>query len=177
MAELTVAMTYGTALYGAAKDVNKVEEIAEELQVLETAFKDEPEIFTFLATPSIPASEKKKVIHSAFDGQMCEEMLNFLFVLIDKGRVPAFTQIARAFRELQNQDEGFSYGRMVSARPLTEEQVSRFEKEVGDLLKARVKLEVEINPALIGGVSIFIDGKVIDASVRSRLQSIADSLM
>ncbi len=177
MAELAVAMTYGEALFGAAKDLNKVDEMSGNLKDLAGIFESEPDFYTFLSSPSIPAKEKKQVVRDVFGGKLCDEFNNFLCVLIDKGRIGAYAQIVKVYEELLSREEGYSYGRIVSVQPLTPEQLERFESETAKLLNEKVHLENEIDPSLIGGVVIYVEGKIIDASVKNRLQTLAGSLM
>ena len=86
MAELTVDLTYGSALYGAAEDVGKRDEIAKNADWVLEVFRDNPDLQNFINYPAISAREKKETIEKIFDGNVCEEFLNFLYVLIDKGR-------------------------------------------------------------------------------------------
>jgi F0F1-type ATP synthase delta subunit len=60
--------------------------------------------------------------------------------------------------------------------PLTAAQVAKFEEETGKLLSKNVELVNETDHALIGGVSIFIDGKHIDASIRRRLDDLREQI-
>jgi len=176
MAELTVAMTYGQALYEAAEDMNKTAEILEDANGMLEVFKQEPDFLSFLSSPCIAVREKKQVIDTALGSDVCEELKNLIYILIDKGRMPHFPQIIKVYKELINREKGFSYGKIVSVKPLSEKQLKGFEEETGKLLKKNVRLENEIDTRLIGGVMVFIEGKIIDASVRNRLQVLADSL-
>lgn len=177
MAELAVAMTYGEALFGAAKDLDKVDEISGNLKDLAAIFESEPDFYTFLSSPSIPAKDKKQVIKEVFTGKLCDEFNNFLCILIDKGRIGAYAQIVKVYDEILSREEGYSYGRIVSVQPLNPAQLEKFESETAKLLNTKVHLKNETDPSLIGGVVIYVEGKIIDASVRNRLQTLAGSLM
>ena len=99
MAELTVEITYGKALFEAAEDVNKVDQILEELKAIGGIFKQEPDFYEFFITPVLSGPEKKKVIEKIFAGRISDEMYNFLLVLIDKRRTVSYSRIAREYRE------------------------------------------------------------------------------
>lgn len=177
MAELTVAKTYGEALFGAAKDLNKIEEILRDAQDMKVILEKEPDFFSFLTSPGVSAHEKKQILNNIFGDKASEELLNLMCILIDKGRILNFPKIVNAYVDLYNKQEGFSYGKIVSVKPLTPPHLEKFEAETGKLLNIKVKLENEIDTSLIGGVVIYVEGKIIDASVKNRLQSLADSLM
>lgn len=176
MAELIVDLTYGNALFQAAKEVDKVALIKDEAEGILDLIEKEPDFLAFLYTPAIAAYEKKTVISRIFEGNISSELLNFLFILIDKGRTRHLAKIIGTYKDLLNKEEGFSYGRILSVEPLGDERLHRFEEEAGKLLKANVKLENIIAPDLIGGVKIYVEGKVIDASIKSRLKELRGSM-
>ena len=176
MAELTVAMTYGNALFQAAKELDKKKLIKDELEEMIKLLKSEEEFLSFLNTPCVSAKEKKTVVNSIFNGKICDELLNFMFILIDKGRTRHLFKIAEIYDELLNQDEGFAYGKIYSAYPLPADKLAQFEAEAGKLIKENVRLENEIDKTLLGGVKILIDGKIIDASVKSRVEALAEAI-
>lgn len=176
MAELTVDMIYGKALYEAATDMNKTDLILEEAQSLVEIFKNEPEFLEFISTPVISVAKKKKAISSVFIGKISNELINLLFVLIDKGRTRHFGAIIRRYKLLIDENHGFSTGTIFSVKPLSKEQIVSFEDKTGKLIQKKVKLENKTDSTLLGGVRIFIEGKVIDATIRKRLIDLNESL-
>lgn len=172
MAELTVDLTYGNALYMAAKELGKVVPILEESAELLALLENEPDLLAFLNTPAISAREKKAVILKIFDGKLCDELLNLLCILIDKGRTRHFARIIGTYKDLLHKEAGFSYGEILSVKPLSAERLVKFEEEVGKLLGSKVKLENKVDVGLIGGIKVYVDGKVIDASVKGRLKDL-----
>lgn len=172
MAELTIDLTYANALFQAAKELDKIELIAEESHELAAVFDREPGLCAFINTPTIGAVEKKQALNNIFQGRICDELLNLLYILVDKGRTKHFKKIVAAYTELMNKEEGYAYGKIISVKPLRPEQLEKFEEETGRLMRQKVKLENETDPSIIGGVKIFVDGKVIDASIRSRLKNL-----
>ena len=61
---------------------------------------------------------------------------------------------------------------IISVMPLSDDQMKKFEKDASDLLQKNVRLRNEIDTSLIGGVKLLVDGKLIDASLRSRLDDL-----
>ncbi|MCR5482215.1 MAG: ATP synthase F1 subunit delta [Clostridia bacterium] len=177
MAELAVAMTYGEALFQAASELGKRDLILEEANQVVEILKAEPELQAFINTPVVAPAEKKKVLANIFKDEICEELQNYLFVLVDKGRARYFADTIKVYKELLNAEEGVSYGKIVSVKPLAQERLERFEEETGKLIKTKVKLENETDPRLIGGVKIFIEGKIIDASIRTKLDNLAETIL
>ena len=176
MAELAVDLTYGTALMEAAQDVGKQQEILEEGQQIVEILRNEPDLKAFIDYPAISADEKKKALQEIFEGRICQELMNFLFVLIDKRRAGRFERIIKVYRDLLEKEEGVSYGVVYSVEKLSEERIAQLEEQTSRLLKINVKLENEIDPKLIAGVKIMVEGKLIDASYRKKFDEMAAQL-
>ena len=177
MAELTVDRVYGEALYQVAAENDKTDVILEEGLAICDIMKDEPDLERLLVNPTIAASIKKDILTNVFDGKVSDEILNLLCILVDRGRARHYEKIMKAYRLLYEKEEGYSYGTIYSAVPLKEEQLKKFEEQTGNLIKENVKLENEIDASIIGGIKILIDGKVIDATLRKRLDDLGSSIL
>ena len=177
MAELTIDGTYGYALYLAAKEVDKIQLIREQTKEVQSLLEGEPNFVEFINTPVIPAKEKKAVIEKVFRDKICDELLNLLFVLVDKRRTRHISKIFSSFESKINEVEGYAVGKILSVVPLTSDQIKKFEEETAKLLQERIKLENVVDTRLLGGIKIFINGKVIDASLRSRLNSLTSTII
>ena len=177
MAELTIGMTYGSALYQAACEVGKKDLILEEAQGVCDVLESERDLCILIETPVVSAEEKKDVLKAIFENRISEELLNFLYILVDKGRTRHFASAVKVYKELYNTDEGFSSGRIYSTKPLDADRLAKLEEETGKLLRQNVKLVNEIDTTLIGGVKILIDGKIIDASLRKRLDDLNNTII
>lgn len=176
MAETLVALTYGTALYEAAKDGGKVREISAEMALLAKLFEQEEGFRDFLISPAINAAEKKQIIGNIFEERFCRETIHFLFILIDKERTWHLGRIARQYQRFYDRDGGLTAGKIYSAAPLNEKQMLRFEEEMSRLLRQKVELKNRVDPSLIGGVKIKVDSKLIDQSLRADLNQLLERL-
>ena len=175
-AELTVDMTYGTALYQAAAELDKTEQIADEAKEVLAILKQEPDLRAFVDFPTISAEEKKKALSTIFEGQISQELLNFIFVLIDKRRMGQFERIIRVYNDLMNHEEGVAYGVVYSAAPLDEKRVAEIEEQTSKLLQENIKLTNETDPSLIAGIRVMVEGKIIDASYKKRFDELASQM-
>ena len=177
MAELTIDLTYGNALYEAAKDLGKKEEIKEDAKAVIETIKENPDLKSFINYPAISAIEKKKTIANIFTGHICEEFLNFLYVLIDKGRTGHLESIIKTFQSLSDREEGYSYGTVFSVENLSQDRIKNLEEDVSKLLKINVKLENEIDKKLIGGIKILIEDKILDASIKKKFEDLQNQII
>lgn len=176
MAELTIDKVYARALYQVAQELNKEEQIISEAKEVAAIMKSEEGLRKFIDSPIISAKEKKDVLGKIFNEQISEELMNFICVLIDKGRTRHFDKIVKTMQQLSREKEGSSAGIIYSAEMITNEQLEKFQEQTGRLLRTNVKLENQIDKSLLGGIKILIDGKVIDASFKKRLADIKEAL-
>ena len=177
MENLTVDSVYGVGLYEAAKDLDLVEDFQATFKDMRELFKNSPEFLDFLKAPTIDVSERKKIVSIVFEGKISQEILNFIFLLIDKRRIGQFIGITNRFDKICDEKSGIIKGEIYSTIPLSEDQISKFEKETGKLLKKRVELKNQIDKSILGGIKIQIDGKNIDASVRGRLDELKEKIL
>jgi len=176
MAELTVDAVYGTALFDVAMEQDMLVKIQEDFDLVIRSLSEEPMFFEFLTMPTIPKDVKKQVIRDCFAGQISQELLNFMFVLIDKKRSRNLREIAKFYRKKMDTSRNISSGVIISVEALTQEELASFEGETGKLLRKTVKLKNETDPSIIGGVKILIEGKIIDATIQKRLHNLKESL-
>ena len=173
MAELTVDLTYGTALAAAAKETERESDILEDGMQIADIMENEPDFKRFLCYPGISIEEKKKVIASIFEGKICVELLNFLFVLVDKRRAGRFENIMKVYKKMLEAEEGVSYGTILSVIDLDDEQIAEIEDETSHLLQTKVRLTNETDAGILAGVKVLIDGKIIDATYKKKLDDIS----
>lgn len=176
MAELTIDRTYGRALFEAAADLGVKDEILEESIGLLEILEKEPELKEFINYPSISVREKKEVLCNIFEGKISEGFLNFLCVLVDKGRTVHLEGILKMYAKLINEEAGFTNGTVYSVVPLGEERIAELEEEIGKLLRVKVRLTNELDPKLIGGVKILAEGKLIDLSIRKKFDELESQM-
>ena len=176
MAELAVDLTYGTALMEAARDVGKEDQILEEAQAVAQLIEDEPDLHQFINYPGVSADEKKEVLKNIFEGRICEELLNFLYILVDKRRTMNFGRIIKVYKSLVEREEGVSYGTVYSVVKLSDERMAELEEQTSKLLQMNVKLENELDPSLLAGFKILVEGKIIDASYRKKFDELASQM-
>lgn len=176
MAELTVDLTYGEALMGAARETGKEQLILDEAQQILDIMSKEPDFNAFINYPAISADEKKETLKNIFEGKICEELLNFLCILVDKRRTMNFERIIKVYRGLIEKEEGVSYGTVYSVVKLSEDRIKDLEEQTSRLLQTKVKLTNELDPKLMAGIKILVDGKIIDASYRKKFDELASQM-
>lgn len=176
MAEMSVDMVYGTALLEVARETRKEKEILADARDVISVMDDNPDFRRFVEYPGISALEKKQVLENIFEGEATAEFMNFLLVLVDKRRSGRLEQIMKVYEQLMEKEEGVSYGTVYSVVPLSSERLEDLEGQTARLLRTKVKLDNQLQPDLIAGFRILIEGKVIDASYKKKFEEMAARL-
>jgi F-type H+-transporting ATPase subunit delta len=101
---------------------------------------------------------------------------NFVLLLLDKRREAVLRGLGRAFQRRVLQDLGVAEGVVESARPLPGSEVEALARGVGRLFEKQVRLENRVRPELLGGVRVVVEGKMIDATLRGRLDELEKRL-
>ena len=171
METLTVEITYGKALFDAAEDRGKTDEIGEEYKAVSEVFRQNPSLKKLFLVPTLSALEKKGVARKVFAGRISEETLNFICILIDRRRIGTWEGIGKQFEKLVLERDGLTHGILYTALPMDTSRLNALEEKTGAALGKKVRLENRIDKSVIGGVVIYVDGKLIDASVKGRLES------
>ena len=176
MAEpLTIARPYAEAVFKLARDTNSLAGWSRMLEVLDTVVRDE-RIRVRIADPNVSAQQLESLILGVAGDSVDGAGRNLLQVLIDNDRLTLLAEIRALYDELRREHEGILEAKIVSALPLDEQQRAQLVSRLEAKHKRKVSAAVEVDPRLIGGVRIVIGDKVIDATVRGRLDAMAAAL-
>lgn len=169
-----IAKEYGAALFLLACDADAKKEFAEALDIVKDVFDENPGYMEFLSSPGIPLGERLSALESAFSEKLPEYVLSFLQLLCEKGRISAFYDAAEEYATLFDASQRISNAKITSAVPLTEDEKRKLEAKLEKQCGGRVKSEYFVDEALIGGLVVEIDGRIMDGSVRQRLREVKE---
>ena len=177
MAKL-VSKVYGDALFEEAMEKNVLSQWYEEIGALRTIFLENPDLAQFLNHPQIIKEEKKKVVETIFFGKLSEGLLGFLVTVIEKGRQNDMIPICDYFTDRVKAYKKLGVVKVTSALPLSEDQKKRVEERLLETT-GFVSLETEyaVDESLLGGLVIRIGDRVVDSSIKTRLEEIRRDLM
>jgi F-type H+-transporting ATPase subunit delta len=176
MAEpITVARPYAEAAYALARDANALPVWAEMLRVA-TAVAADPQVRTALDNPKFATAEKETLFLSICGDQLDSNGRNFIRVLIEADRIGLLPEIRTLFQALKDQADGVARALIISAFALDDTQLSALRKGLERRFGKKIETTVSVDRALIGGAKIIVGDTVIDASVQSELQAMANEL-
>lgn len=175
--EPAVGRRYGKALFQSAAKRGETETVGRELEALVQLFRGEPRLRRYLHAPTVDDAEKTAFVRRHFGPPFSPLTTEFLALLIEKGRETEIETVARAYRALLQTERNVVEGRVVTAHPLAAESLAGLERQLVRLTGKKVELRTETDPSLLGGVTVYLGGKVIDGSVRTRLERVRDTLL
>ncbi len=166
---------YGEAFFELAVEKNKLDIFKKDLDHVEKIFADHKDLLVLLENPNVTKDDKKKVIDQIFV-DLDKDSRNLLKVLIDKNRINVFREIKNAYVERYNSEKQILTGIVYTTELLSQEELKKLEESLSKKYNKQVELKNEIDKKLIAGLSIAIDGQVIDDSVRAKLDGLRRSL-
>lgn len=167
-----IGANYGQALYQLAREESLEETILRQLQTLEQAFSQEPQFLELLGSHSLTKQERCDILDGSFRDKLHSYVLNYLKIMVEKGCIKHFYQSYDAYREQYNRDHGILPVRVVSAAPLSEDQIARLTQKLNQLTGKSVELTYAIDPKCLGGIRLDYSGKQIDDTISHRLESV-----
>lgn len=171
------AHSYAKALFQLASEEQVLESVKHDFKELLAVIEADIDIKEFLFFSNLDKSEKKKVLKEALSDKTPVVFLNFLQLLIDHDYVSGLKEIFYFFKLDVNEFLGRTEGIIQSPFPLEDGQAARAAEVFSQRLGKTVELAFELNPSLIGGFRVELEGRVYDNSIAMQLRRLKKQLM
>lgn len=169
-----ISKEYAQALFELGCESGEETVLMRELDGIKALFEQVSDYMSLVSSPAIPLGERLAALGGSLEGNFAEHAVSFVLLLCEKGRMRSLFDCVEEYRRLLDAKNARTVAHVTSAAELTEEQkrslIERLERTSG----AKVTLECEIDPSLLGGVIVNMDGRIIDGSVRRRLLEIKE---
>ena len=170
----TTSKEYAEALFELAAGERVLAETSDGLVTVISALKQTPEYRSLLGSAAIGKAERIQALDDAFAGKVPKVLMGVLRMMVSRGHVSALDNMVREYEELSREYRGESTARVLSAVPLKESEATAIRAELERRFGHNVVVQCETDPSLIGGVRVEVDGRVIDGSIRNKLEQIKD---
>ncbi len=174
---IVVAKRYSKALEELAKSDEDLNVIYENLVSVQKTIKECPDLESFIEHPSFSIALKKEIFNEIFGGKISVDVMNFLFVLLDRNRIFALGAIINSLKELMNQKYNIMVIRAISAIELSDEVKTKLTQKLETVCNKKIQLDTKVDESLIAGMILKIGDKTIDGSVKARLESMKRTLI
>lgn len=176
MAKL-VSKTYGDALFELATEENKFDALFEEATEIKKLLTENEEFVKMMNHPQISREDKETVIENIFKDRVSDDMTGFLKLLVQNGRFAELESVLDYFiaRIKDYKKIGIAY--VVTPLPLSDKQKSDVEQKLlATTSYESMEITYDIDESLIGGMTIKVGDRVIDSSVKSKLEKLTKDL-
>lgn len=170
MAKL-ISKAYASALFEAGLELDKIIDFQKELTALKEIFLSEPQLIEILQHPKVSKSEKKDLLEKLFKNRVSEELINFLFILIDKRRERNLFEIIEDYNILFNDHQRILKVEAVTAVAMDEKAKEKLKIVLKNKLNKNIELTNTIDKSIIGGVLLKIENKIVDGTLMGQLRS------
>ncbi len=175
MAEaLTIARPYAEAAFRIAREQGDLAGWGDALARVSAVAQDEL-AREVIANPSVPATRVAEILSDSAGGLGAEQQ-RFVQTLAENGRLSVMPEVKALYTQLRHAEEGSVDALVTSAFEVTDEQRQQIVETLEARYQRKVNVEISVDQALIGGVSIRVGDEVMDASVRGKLQRMASAL-
>ena len=166
---------YARALLDLTEESENLEEDLAQAALVRDALDDQ-DIGAFLTHPHIPRGEKSDLLRRVFSGKISEYLMGLLQLMVRKNRsdfiISTLTEyIAHAERRL-----GKTEAIIVSATPLSRQQIESVRNVITEHVNMRIRMKTVVDPNVIGGFRVVVDGRVFDATVRFKINRLKEYL-
>ncbi len=163
---------YGQSLYDLAAEENLTDDILGEMAGVRDIFRENPDYITLLSEPSVPRKERLQLVDESLGGSLNAYHLNFIKILVEKGLVREYSACYKRFRKSYNESHGIADALVTTAVPLSEVQLSQLKEKLEKVSGKKVLLEQKVDPDILGGVRVDLEGQLFDGSVKGRLSEL-----
>lgn len=176
MSQRTVARRYSGALYEEADATGVLDAVDDDVLMLIETLESNGELARFFKSPVIPQEKKDKVVRELLSDRIEDLTLRFLRLLIRKDRETMTKPILDQYQTLRDEQRGIVDAEVTVARPLEDEDREALTEALEKKTGKTIRLHVEEDADLIGGLIVRIGDRVFDASVRNKLTNLHDRL-
>lgn len=176
MMDLRAVHRYSRALFGLAEKRNQLDSVDDQFLAVKEMVKKYAEISHLISNSTISRAEKEDFIGKIVPSDTLPVLVNFLKVLIKKKRFRELPLIQEEFHRLYERKRRIEEVTVISAVPLSPENTTKLGKILENKLKSDIRLSAKVNPKLIGGMILRFGGNEINASFRSRLDTLQQML-
>ena len=164
-----VETTYGAALLELALEEGSLNMLYEEAQALVTVLQENEELLRILKHPQIDKDEKRKIVDNIFKGRVSKDMVGLFGIMV----VDVLHYFIRQVKRVKN----IGVASVTSAVALTGAQKASIEKRLLETTDfASMEVTYTVDASIIGGLVIRIDDRVVDSSIKTKIETMSKAL-
>ena len=168
---------YSDALFSVARESSEEKEYLDALNTVCDAFGENGDFLVLLRSVSIAKEERIKALETVFLNRVPEYVLSFLSLLCERSRIQDIFDIRNEYEKLYFAFSNISSARVTSAVELNDSEKAELEAKIEKLCAHKIRAEYSIDASLIGGIRVEVDSKVIDGTIKHRLDELKEVML
>ncbi|MCB1884942.1 MAG: F0F1 ATP synthase subunit delta [Geminicoccaceae bacterium] len=172
-----LAQRYAKALFELAQEGKALDAVLADLDRLDAAIDESDDLATLIKNPVLSREEQEQGILAVAERMGVGELTRrFLGVLAQKRRLYALPDVAKSFRAMLAESRGEVTAEVVSAQPLTDEQQGALKGSIERYVGRNVSMQTRVDGGLLGGLVVQVGSRMLDASLKTKLQQLEQSM-
>jgi F-type H+-transporting ATPase subunit delta len=173
----SLAGRYASALFDLARNKRQIDSVSRSLDSLSQALLDSKDFSELVSSPLVSREEAGKALGALAPKLGLDAVTtNFLGVLARNGRKKELLSVIGAFRRLAAEHRGEATAEVVTARPLSDDQLANLQERLRARVGRDVNIDATVDPSLLGGMIVRLGSQQIDASIRTKLNRLAQAM-
>lgn len=175
--QASLAGRYATALFELARDAKAIDSVGKSLSGLSAALVQSKDFAALTTNPLLSRAAATKAVASVAKSMKLDALTaKFLGVLAQNRRLGQLGAIIKAYSALAANHRGEATAEVTSAHPLDKAQVDALKKQLRTKVGRDVAVDLKVDPAILGGLVVKIGSQMIDSSIRTRLNTLANAM-
>jgi F-type H+-transporting ATPase subunit delta len=175
--QASLAGRYATALFGLARDENQIDAVTRSLDSLEAALAGSNDFSTLVSSPLVSRGDAEKAVAALTPTLGLDPITaRFIGVLAQNGRLAELKNVIRIVRELALGHRGETTADVTSAHALNDGQIAELKAKLRVRMGREVGINAAVDPSLLGGIVVRLGSQMIDASIRTKLNTLATAM-
>jgi F-type H+-transporting ATPase subunit delta len=173
----SLAGRYASALFDLARDQRQIESVGKSLDTLSETLAGSNDLAEMIDSPLVSREEAGRALAAlAPQLNLDPTTTNFLGVLARNGRKRQLRSIIGAYRRLAAEHRGETSAEIVTARPLNDDQLAQLRQQLRARAGRDVNIDATVDPNILGGIVVKLGSQQIDASIRTKLNRLAQAM-
>ena len=175
--QASLAGRYALALFGLARDEKQLEAVSASLATVRAALAESDDFRALATSPLIGRDQAAQAVAAAAGAMRLDPITTkFLGVLAKNGRLSRLDSVIRAYNSLAARHRGEITAEVTSAHPLDDRQVDAIRQNLRTRMGRDIAVDLNIDPAILGGLVVKIGSRMIDGSIRTKLNTLAQAM-
>ena len=171
-----ISVRYARALLKSATDAKIEQQVYAEMQQIAKSYIEVPQLRSTIDNPMLSKDKKEALLLTAAGKEPSPLMKAFVQLVLKEDRESVMQFIANSYVTLYRQQKNVIRGRLITAAAVSPETEQKMRQMVESKTNGTVEFESQVNPDIIGGFILEYDTYRMDASVKTKLNSILNTL-